>query len=350
MKKYILTLLLLFGGLLARAETKIAPDDERIVVEGALHLACADGRMTIDRFSSGLWERPDLNNFSRPKALTQTGVRICLRTDSRTVRPLFREREGADHRKQTNFYGVYRNGEFLGAVAGDQLVLESSAEGATDWEIVLPIYYGVDFEGVLLDDGARLFDVKRRKRPVYVAIGDSITHGAGQSRCGSEGSYPFVLAATNGYCLYNLAVGGSQISPAVAEELTDLRADIITVLWGFNDWNGGTRGDISEIARRYERLLSALRRVQPRARIYCILPTTAADESGMRGKRAPGKPLEEVRKAQRRIVETAVAQGDKWLFLIEGDKLTAVGDLKGNVHFDNEGAQRFGKALARLVK
>lgn len=348
--KYLLSFLLLFGSLIARGETKIAPDDKRIVIEGAMHLACADDRMTIDRFSSEMWQRPDLNNFSRSKALTQSGVRICFKTDSRTVKPLFSDREGADLRKPSNFYGVYRNGEFIGALPGDRLVLESSGKGAVEWEIVLPIYYGVDFEGLLLDDGARLFDVKRKKRPVYVAIGDSITHGAGQSQCGSEGSYPFVLASINGYYLYNLGVGGSQISPAVTQELTGIKADVITVLWGFNDWNGGTRGDIDEIARRYEALLSELRRVQPAARIYCILPTTAADESGTRGKRAPGKPLGEVRKAERGIVEKFIAQGDEKLFLIEGDKLSAVGDLKGNVHFDNEGAKRFGKALAELVK
>lgn len=348
--KYLLSLLLLAGSLVVRGETRIAPDNKRIVVEGAMHLTCADGRMTIDRFSEAIWDCPDLNNFSRPKALTQSGVRICFRTDSRTVRPLFSDREGADQRKPTNFYGVYRNGDFVGAMPGDELVLISPEAGVTEWEIVLPIYYGVNFDGLILDDGAKLSEVKRKKRPVYVAIGDSITHGAGQSQCGSEGSYPFVLAAANGYCLYNLGVGGSQISPAVAEELTGIEADIITVMWGFNDWNGGTRGDIDEIARRYERLLAELRRVQPDARIYCILPTTAADESGTRGKRAPGKPLGEVRDAERRIVETAIAGGDKKLFLIEGNKLSAVEDLKGNVHFNNAGAKRFGEALAGLGK
>lgn len=348
--KYFLSFLLLLCSLIARGETKISPDDKHIVIEGAMHLACTDGRMTIDRFSSEMWQRPDLNNFSRSKALTQSGVRICFKTDSRTVKPLFSDREGADLRKPLNFYGIYRDGRFIGAVPGDQLILESSGDGAVEWEIVLPIYYGVNFDGLLLDDGAKLFDVKRKKLPVYVAIGDSITHGAGQTQCGSEGSYPFVLASTNGYYLYNLGVGGSQISPAVAQELVGIKADIITVLWGFNDWNGGTRGDIAEIARRYESLLSELRRVQPDARIYCILPTTAVDESGSRGKRAPGKPLDEVRQAERRIVEKAVALGDKKLFLIEGDKFSAVEDLKGNVHFNNEGAKRFGKALAELVK
>lgn len=94
---------MLFGSLIARGETKIAPDDKRIVIEGAMHLACADDRMTIDRFSSEMWQRPDLNNFSRSKALTQSGVRICFKTDSRTVKPLFSDREGADLRKPSNF-------------------------------------------------------------------------------------------------------------------------------------------------------------------------------------------------------------------------------------------------------
>ncbi len=349
--KYLLSILLLVSGMAVSGASKIAPNEKKIVIEGAMHLKYEEGKMQINRFSDELWSREDLNNFSKSKALTQSGVRIIFRTDSKTVKPVFSDREGADLRKPTNYYGIYKNGEFIGNMKGDSLILESPEGGIVEWEIVLPIYYGVNFEGLILDDGAKLFDVKREKRPVLVAIGDSITHGAGQTKCGSNGSYPFVLAQTNGYDLYNLAVGGSQISPAVAGELTEVKADIITVLWGFNDWNG-TRGDIEEITRRYTALLSELRKVQPDARIYCILPTTAADESGKNGKKGkiPGRPLSDVRDAERQVVEAAMAKGDRNLFIIEGNKLSSTQDLLGNVHFNNKGAARFGKTLAELVK
>ena len=348
MKRYILSILLVFCTIVTFAETKIAPDNKKIIIEGAMHLSCADGKMTIDRFSKDLWSREDLNNFVQKKAATQSGVRVIFKTDSRTVRPLFTDREDADRRKVTNFYGVFKNGNFIGDISAEELVLVSE-EGITEWEIVLPIYYGVDFCGLMIDDGAKMYKVERPVRPVYVAIGDSITHGAGQERCGSNGSYAFTLASTNGYNLYNLAVGGSQISPAIAGELADIEADIITVLWGYNDWNG-LKGDLKEISRRYTALISELRRVQPEARIYCIMPTVCTNESGTEGKRNPGRPLEDVRNAERDIVRAAIENGDKNLFIIEGRELSSVDELKGAVHFNNIGAEHFGKALAEYVK
>ena len=248
----------------------------------------------------------------------------------------------------TNFYGVFKNGKFIGDINGADLVLESDGS-VTEWEIVLPIYYGVDFCGLMIDDGAKMYKVKRADRPVYVAIGDSITHGAGQEKCGSNGSYAFTLAAANGYDLYNLAVGGSQISPAIAGELVGIKADIITVLWGYNDWNG-LKGDLKEISRRYTALISGLRRVQPDARIYCIMPTVCTNESGTEGKRNPGRPLEDVRNVERDIVRTAIGRGDHNIFIIEGKELSSVNELKGAVHFNNIGAEHFGKALAEYVK
>ena len=329
-------------------ENRIAPDAPEIIVEGARHLSCTDGTMTINRFSDEMWDREDLNNFAPKKANTQSGVRIIFKTDSRTVKPVFTERTDADLRVTTNFYGIYKNGTFTGNVRGDGLVLTSDGS-ITEWEIALPIFYGVDFGGLILDDGAKLYKVERSDRPVYAAIGDSITHGAGQSQCGSNGSYPGVLADTNGYLLYNFAVGGSQISPAIAGELEGLDVDIITVLWGYNDWNG-LKGDIEEITRRYTSLVSELRRVQPDARIYFIMPTICTNEDGTSGKRAPGCPLDDVRNAERSIVQAAIDAGDRNMFIIEGKELTSTDLLKGGVHFTNDGAARFGKALAGIVR
>ena len=69
MKRYILSILLVFCTIVTFAETKIAPDNRNIIVEGAMHLSCADGKMTIDRFSKDLWSREDLNNFVQKKRL-----------------------------------------------------------------------------------------------------------------------------------------------------------------------------------------------------------------------------------------------------------------------------------------
>lgn len=350
MKKYIFLAVLLAGGIMAQAQQKIAPDSANIRIDGAMFVKYEDGKAVINRHSDGLWGKENVR-IAPVKAATQSGVRIVFRTDSKSVQLLFSDRADAERRGATNFYGIFENGEFVRNAPGAELTLTASKEGAVEWEIALPIMYGVDFQGLIIDDGAKMFETKQTTQPVYVAIGDSITHGAGQTQAGSQVSYPYVLALENGYYLYNLAVGGSQISPAIAEELTGIKADVITVMWGFNDWNA-TGGDIPEITERYTELLAALRRVQPAAAIWCILPSTAKDESGTGGRRgnADKPPLGAVRDAERQVAETMREAGDKNIFIIEGDKISAVEDLNGSVHFTNEGSQRFGKALAGVIK
>ncbi|MDR0287622.1 MAG: GDSL-type esterase/lipase family protein [Clostridiales bacterium] len=341
--KYILSLLLLMGSITAWGEQRISPSNKDIVIEGALYLKYEGDRAILNRHSDQLWNNEDVR-IAQKNARTPSGVRIIFKTNSKTVKLLFSDRKDAVLRKATNFYGIYKNGKFLSDVSGDELTLTSQGD-ATEWEIVLPVFYGVDFEGIVIDDNAKLYKVKRSKRPVYVAIGNSITHGAGLKNCGSEKSYPYVLAQVKGYNLYNLAVGGSQISPAIAQELKGMKVDIITVMWGFNDWNA-TKGNIEEIAKRYTQLLTGLRKYQPKATIYCILPSTARDENGAGAK----PPLSAVRNAERQLVESLQKAGDKKLFFIDGSKISSVDELEGNVHFNNDGARHFGEALAKQIK
>jgi lysophospholipase L1-like esterase len=345
MKKYILSVILLAVGTMSRAEQNIAPNDSRIRIEGAMFVRYEDGKAIINRHSDGLWSKENVL-ISPKNANTQSGVRIVFRTDSKSVKLLFSDREDATRRQPNNFYGIFENGKFIGDMPGADLTLTASAKGATKWEIALPIMYGVDFNGIVIDDGAKLYMEKSVKRPVYVAIGNSITHGAGQMQAGSQISYPYVLAAQKGWYLYNLAVGGSQITPVIAEELKGIEADIITVMWGFNDWNA--TGDIALLTSRYEQLLAKLRAVQPEAKIYCILPSTAKSEEDGRSK--AGVPLSAARDAERRVAESMQQAGDKNIFIICGNEISAVEDLNGNVHFHNEGAQKFGRALASLIE
>ncbi len=339
--KYILSALLLVCSFAVRAGQQIAPDNEKIQITGALYNHMVDGRMVIDRHSDSLWDT-DVP-IAKQNARTQSGVKISFKTDSKTIKPLFAAREDAEKRVVTYYFGIYCNGEFVGVKGGEELLL-SSPGGICDWEIMLPIFYGVDFLGLEIDDDAKMLDLELDDRPVYVAIGNSITHGAGQKKCGSEGSYPGVVAQTNGYTLYNFAVGGSQITSKIAPQTAGIKADIITIMWGFNDWNA-TRGDIAEISRRYTDLLVQVRKVQPGADIYCILPSVARDEVSKNA-----QPLSAVRDAERGIVESFVKKGDSKLFIIDGSAISNVEELNGNVHFNNEGAVNFGKAVAAQIK
>lgn len=352
MKKSIIIAALMAIPFFAGAVQRITANDTRVVIEGVCNIEYRDSVAILNRHSDALWEI-DVP-IAKKKARTQSGVTIVFRTDSRTVRPIFVDNQEGEHRKATNWYGIYRNGLFVDNRTADNLVLQGDGT-MTEWTIVLPILYSVDYSGLIIEDGARMETVCRPSRPVYFAIGDSITHGAGQTRNGSQITYPYVAAHENGYLLYNLAVGGSQITPSIADELIGRKIDMISIMWGFNDWNA-TRGDLNEITARYTKLLENIIKVQPDAEIFCILPSTALHEYGAKpnkdGSPAKGKPysatLPQVREAQRAVVESFKDKGK--VHVLEGYRYTTTDDLFGNVHFNNEGAVKFGKALAADMK
>ena len=316
----------------------------RMVFDGVKEvLRDADSLYILNRHTDAMWKREGINNIADSRARTQSCIRISFRTDSRVIKPVFVIREGALQRVVNNYYGVYINGKFDKDYPGDNLVI-NAPEGVNDITIVLPIMYGVNFKGLELDPGASLYDMPAASpAPVYLAIGDSITHGAGLKGCSSVLSYPYVLAEMNGYYLFNTAIGGSQISPGLAFEYEDIQADYITVMWGYNDWNA-LKGNLTEIKARYSALLNNLLDTQKKAKIYCILPTVAADESGGTDYDCN---LQGIRDAER---EVALSMNSSRVIIIDGKSLTSVAGLNGQVHFNNEGSVAFGKKLAAFVK
>ena len=180
----------------------------------------------------------------------------------------FEEREDAQHRQKV--FGIFKNGEFFKEVKGTTFSFTNVEDNKyNQWEIVLPTFCGVDFTGIEIDGNSDLNKIKQEQKPVYVAIGNSITHGVGQNGAGFL-TYPFLLAQNKNWVLYNLAVGGSKISWPVARLIENKKVDVITILWGYNDWNS-TFTIENEIKPYYKKLITKLRKIQPDAKIYCIL-------------------------------------------------------------------------------
>lgn len=144
--------------------------------------------------------------------------------------------------------------------------------------------------------------------------------------------------------MYNLAVGGSKISWPVADMTKNIKADVITILWGFNDWNSPLDLE-KDIVPNYEKLLVELRKVQPKAKIYCILPTASKKSIPNNG----NDTLDDIRNVERAIAQNLQNSGDANLFILEGQLLTSEEDLQDDVHFSVEGANRFYQKLAQLV-
>lgn len=353
MRKGFLAILCLAVAATASAYQRVPANDSRVVIEGVRHIEYMDSIARLKRHADDLWGMENVR-IAKIKARNQTGAAIVFRTDSRSVKPLFVPNPEGEIKNGTNWFGIYRNGQFLTNKQGNDIVLEGDGS-MTEWIIVMPISCAYDYSGLVLDDGAKLGKVSRPARPVYFSIGDSITHGVGQTRSGSQISYPYVIAQENGYLLYNLAVGGSQISPAIVSELEGMKIDVITIMWGFNDWNA-TRGDLEEIGSRYTALLEGIAKVQPEAEVFCILPSPSRHELGPKpnkdGSPAKGKPyaatLPQVRELQRGIAQNF--HGRMKIHILEGYTYVTTDDLNGNVHFTNDGAVKFGKAAAADIR
>ena len=329
----------------------IAPNDEAITITGAFFLRKSSERVVIDRLTEEVL-RHDSTFINPEKARTQTGVLIYLISNSPRVTFKFEPRDSSAHRYGT--YGVFRDGKFVRAVVTRPegpvravTVTNPDTTGHTfvTWAIALPPFFGVNFTGIEVAKGSSYRKFQPRGK-VYVAIGNSITHGTGQ--VGSYQTYPFLLARRKGWILYNLAVGGSRTSWPVATLLRGKKVDVVSVLWGYNDWNAGFT--LEQERTYYRRLLEELLRAQPRAQIYCITLTFTNRTQPKRG----ALSLDDIRNVQAEVVHQFQAKGFRNLHLIRGEQITDGSFLqpKGSrdlVHFTIDGAARFAEVLAGLM-
>jgi len=322
----------------------INPNNKAINIDGAFFLDKNNDRVIINRISPEILKNKE--TFMRPaNVYTQSGVRISIYTNSKEVSFIFEKREEASLRYSNA--GIYKDGEFyknISLIPNNELkplkVTNPDGNKWTEWTIVLPPYFGMNFKGVEIEKNAEIREIKKEKKPVYVAIGNSITHGTGQ-KAGYE-TYPYSISQKKGWNLYNVAVGGSKISWPVAKMLSGKHIDVITILWGYNDWNAGFTPK-GEIIPRYSKLLKILAKDHPDAKIYCILPTATKATAPKRG----NLTLDDIRNAEKQAAESLIKKGFTNIKIINGEEISDKAFLNDKVHFTVEGAKQFAENLVK---
>jgi len=324
----------------------IKPNDSKIKYSGAFFIEKSDSIAILNRFDSKTLKSKQ--SFMNPtKANTQTGISIAINTNSPKV--VFHFSSRTDTKNRGSVLEVYKDGELVKSVrltkdkAVEPIFIENK-EGAqwAEWKVLLPQYYGLNFLGIEIDKNSDYKAIKSKKKPVYVSIGNSITHGTGQKS--SSQTYPYLLAQKKNWDLYNVAVGGSKISWPVAEMLNDKDIDVITILWGYNDWNAGYTLD-DQIGARYKKLLEILLKNHPKTNIYCIIPTFTTRTSPKKG----SVTIEQIREKEAQIVKDFQQKGYDNIFLIQGNELTDKDGLNDQVHFSVKGAAKFANTLNELI-
>jgi autotransporter-associated beta strand protein len=326
------------------SNVQILPNDPLLAFRGVMFPTLTVSNAVLNRFTAALVAGLPSEQL-RGWARCQSGVVVSFRTASPNVTVNFAYRPDAGHMAPPwtqQLYAVYRDGIFLANHPAETTSLALQGTGATHtWDIVLPIVYGIHFTGLGLDAGHDLVALAPETLPAYVAIGDSITQGFGELNVSlsSAMTYPWKLAAANGWRLYNLGIGGSWVTPAVADGWPTLNPTIITVLWGYNDWNSGTA--LTTIQQQLTNLVVRLRAQQPNARIYGILQTATTT--------VKSPSVDELRQAQRQAFESLINAGDQNLFVLDGSALTDTNDLADTVHLSVAGAERFAARLSTAI-
>jgi lysophospholipase L1-like esterase len=285
------------------------------------------------------------------------GARIRFRTDATRVKALLYFNELHISVSARNSAGIYlidgatqpawtfktKTATPKRAPETVEVSMPAVAPGFHDYEIVLPYGDSVDFQGVAVNAGARFEAPPAPPAVRYVAYGDSVTHGFTASAV--DKTYPYLVAKAKGWQLINLGLGGRASNVSDAHILKTLKADVITVLMGVNDWQGG--GPVERYRKNMMGFFDALRAVQPTVPIYFISSLYVPPSWSPKTQIAD---LEAYRKVAREIVTT---RKDPNLHLIEGldliDHDPALFDAVA-VHPNDKGFAQMGERLARQMK
>ncbi len=329
----------------------IAPNNENIHVYGSNYIKMDGNEMMLHRHSDTVYKRKHIENLFNPlKARTSAGMYIEFKSNSPKIKFKFKTAKG---NPKYAFFTVFQDGEFDQQKAfkyeeDGEMALEIMSKNKNKgilYRITLPLITDIHFLGLEIEDKFELCELKKEDKPVYVAYGDSITHGIGQKH--TEETYPYQLAEKMGYELFNAAVSGARTSTVMAEMIRDDfdKIDMITVLIGYNDysWKGLSAEDY---AMQYTKVLNILREKHLNTKIYCISLTHTTQNISKKS----GIPADDYRKVVREIVAKRQNNGDKYLFLVKGEDITTIANLKDKVHFSIDGAKLFAEALYQEIK
>lgn len=357
MKKVFLLLCFVLSVSLIAGQ-KVAVDDPNIHFTGTKYISkTEDGSLQLARFSpeientllNGTWPERKEMGIAAPNAISTAGIVMSFKTASNKVKLSFKQRaKGVDRSAQ---FAVIQDRkwdrEFSFKKGMKDMSLEITSKNPGQpvvYEVVFPSFSCPMLSAVELDDGASLLEYTPPKKKVYVAIGDSISHGTGQ-RSATYQTWPFKLSRSLGLELYSVAVGGGKISVPVAKMLKDWeKIHAITILIGYNDLFGEGK-TVEQYKSKYNEMLDAIRANHPDTKVFCMTLLFTTNQKSEKTGHVP----EEFRQAVRDIVAERKNAGDNNLFLVEGELLIAQEDLNDKVHLNIDGAEKLSKKMRDIV-
>ncbi|MCF6176649.1 MAG: SGNH/GDSL hydrolase family protein [Victivallaceae bacterium] len=328
-------------------------DSSLIYIKGAKYVKRSPSEIIPYRFSDAVltMNRSKLN-FNPVYAKWTSGIKMFFATAAKniTVKMNLMPFKG----KVSVAFRVYRDGALLkdfyfartAEVNPIAIKLASADNKLHRYRIDFPTTATLAVTGLKIAKDARLQKINFPNRPIYIALGDSVTHGSvGLDGLAAE-TYPAILADRLGYELYNLGIAGSKVSVPAGEMLKDWkRIDLITLLIGFNDYSWGGVS-IKDYRAGYIKLIEAIRKNYPQVPLFCLTLTYTR----LKKSKKTGVTADEYRQTVYDIVQMVQQRGDNNIFLLYGDELTDATCLHDSVHLNANGNKIFADKLYTKIR
>ncbi len=320
--------------------THIKPNDGRIHFNGVLNARITDKEAELHRYTEEFFNNGFDGTIEVTRARTQPGISLSFKTNSPLIKLKFAKLENSQNRKRR--FTVFKDGiQTFDFISDLEFTIANPAKDSSKWEVYLPHFSGVKFLGLELSKGYILLDLPNEEKPLYIAVGNSITHGVGQT--GTVDTYPYLVANCLGFNYINIATGGSEISTETLRNFEDVSPRLISILWGYNDvtYEADPLIDVMPI---YESLVSSLCSKFPQADIICISQTFTTT---VVGKVNPDNGIDSLRSWTKETVERLQKKYDN-LFLLDGLKyVTSEDDLHDRVHLNEQGARKLADGIVK---
>ena len=347
MQKIRIFSLLILLLIILRGENNLALNNPAIRYEGVWYPIIDSSRVIFNRHTDRVLEHTEsgISSTSRPYAYTQTGVRIKFKTASPYFCMEFEQRQEGGHLGLENGFAIYADSVRIAVKEKLKFTIDApDSNRSILYTVLLPSLYAIDFTGLSIANGYKLEELAPDSKPVYAAIGNSITHGTGHQSA-SFLTYPYILADSMNWKLYNLAVTGARTGWPISLLFKDKNVDYITIALGFNDWMWDNK-PLSDKFYQYKKLLDSLVYFQPEAKIFCITPlTTTKTETQLD---APFS-LQDYRTMLIRHVSRRRNLGNQNIFILHGDSLSDASMLMDGIHLSKTGSPLFADRLVEEI-
>lgn len=310
--------------------------DANICWEGVLHSeVTGGGEQRVFRLNKDYATNDLSGYYTGLRASSSAGIIMKLKTSSPTVNIEFSEDLTFAGDIYNHKIGVFKDEVFQYSTNEFDLSLSNNSGSSIEWKFVMPTYTQMNLKSIALENGHALETVANQGKPLYVAIGNSITMGVGLTDNESRGAYSRIVADSLNYELYNWGIGGSKIHDTIFSNFQYLSADpeLITVLWGYNDvhYSGSDAAYLNSAYPKYEKLLTQILQNYPNTCLVAVLPTYTTNPTSTATRR-----IDSLEANQLRIIQNLQKVYPK-LHYLRGADYTDASGLNDAVHLNNAG-------------